>query len=356
MISQETINKILEISIQAPSGSNSQPWRFEVKKNQINVFAMPELDNSILNFHYRGTWIAHGALLENIIVSSSAFGYKPTYSIFPDRNNKNLVSRIFLEESTSKVDPLYPFISSRVTNRKPYNSSYKLTEQQKIELFNANKDIVDTEFKIIEKKEEIRQIAVAESDGEITLFGNRPLHNLFFNKVAWSQKEERDKWRVLYIKTKELNFPQQIALRFFKYWPVMSFVNKLGMTRIIAKVSSKKYAASSAIGAIIVENKDDDFITAGRLIQKLWLTTTKLGLNFQLLTLVPFLWQRIEAKDNKSFSKQQVELINNSYNQIASLFNIVGNKKIIASLFRIGYGDKPSAQSIKKPPEIIFYE
>jgi len=354
MISQETIRRILEISIQAPSGSNSQPWRFEVKGNQINVFAMPGLDNPILNFRHRGTWLAHGALLENIIITSSVFRYEPTCSLFPDSNNRNLVVRILFKESSPKENPLYPFIPLRVTNRKPYLLR-SLTEQQKIELFNIAREATDAELKLIEEKDKINQTAEAESKGEIVLFGNRLLHKFFFEKVVWSHKEEQKKWRVFYVKTKELKPPQQIALRFFKYWPIMNFFNKFGMTKIIARVSSKKYAASSAMGVIVVENKDENFITAGRLMQRLWLTATKLGLSFQLLTLVPFLWQRIESGDTKGFSKEHIKLINNAYHQIASLFNVADEAKIIALLFRIGYGGKPSAQSIKKPPEIIFH-
>lgn len=354
MISQETIRRILEISIQAPSGSNSQPWRFEIQGNQLNIFAMPEMDNPLLNFRCRGTWVAHGALLENIITTSCAFGYAPTYSLFPDSKNKNLIARVSLEESTPKDNFLYPFISLRTTNRKPYNL-HPLTIQQKTELFDIAKEIEGVELKLVEEKDKINQIAKAESKGEIVLFENHLLHKLFFEKVVWSKKEEQKKGRVFYVKTKELKLFQRIALWFFRYWPIMNFVNKFGMTKIIAKVSSKKYATSSAMGVIIVENKDEDFITAGRLMQRLWLVVTKLGLSFQLLTLVPFLWQRIEAGDTKEFSKEHIKLIENAYRQIASLFNLTDNTKIIALLFRIGYGGKPSAQSIKKPPEIIFH-
>ena len=35
VINKEDIKKILEIAANAPSGSNSQPWKFKVKDNQI---------------------------------------------------------------------------------------------------------------------------------------------------------------------------------------------------------------------------------------------------------------------------------------------------------------------------------
>ena len=73
---EEDIKKILEISVNAPSGSNSQPWCFEVKNNKVNIIMLPEKDHPILNYHNRGTLIAIGALIENIIITASSLGIK----------------------------------------------------------------------------------------------------------------------------------------------------------------------------------------------------------------------------------------------------------------------------------------
>ena len=93
---QYNIKKIIEVAVNAPSGSNSQPWRFKVREGVIEIIAEPEKDHPILNFRNRGTWIAHGALIENIVILASAFGYKAGVSIFPNKNEKNITARISL--------------------------------------------------------------------------------------------------------------------------------------------------------------------------------------------------------------------------------------------------------------------
>ena len=42
----EDIKKIIEAAVQAPSGENCQPWRFEILNNNIKLFNVPERDQS----------------------------------------------------------------------------------------------------------------------------------------------------------------------------------------------------------------------------------------------------------------------------------------------------------------------
>jgi len=66
---KDTIRDILNDAIHAPSGHNTQPWRFALKKDQIRVFNVPNADNTAYDFKQRGTYIAHGTLLENITIA-----------------------------------------------------------------------------------------------------------------------------------------------------------------------------------------------------------------------------------------------------------------------------------------------
>ena len=59
----EDIRKILEAAILAPSGENSQPWRFIVKGNEVILKNDPESDRSLYNSGQRGSFIAHGVEL-----------------------------------------------------------------------------------------------------------------------------------------------------------------------------------------------------------------------------------------------------------------------------------------------------
>ena len=157
----------------------------------------------------------------------------------------------------------------------------------------------------------------------------------------------------MYLKTLELKPPQQVALRIFKYWPVMNFLDKLGLAKSIAKGNAKGYSAASAMGIIIVRDKDEDFIKAGRLVERIWLKAVKMGLSFHLITGIFFFWQRIMAGEIKEFSEEHVNLIKDAYQKVASTVG-VSDGEIVALLFRIGEGGKPSAYSKKLPLESVI--
>ena len=74
---EETIRKILEESVYAPSGENCQPWKFAVDGSSIHIFNVPEADTSLYNFEQKGSYVAHGALIETIVIVALKYDYKP---------------------------------------------------------------------------------------------------------------------------------------------------------------------------------------------------------------------------------------------------------------------------------------
>ena len=58
---------LLKAAAVAPSGDNTQPWRFEVETSRIRVIVDPARDPSPMNAGQRMARIAAGAAAENII-------------------------------------------------------------------------------------------------------------------------------------------------------------------------------------------------------------------------------------------------------------------------------------------------
>lgn len=165
----------------------------------------------------------------------------------------------------------------------------------------------------------------------------------------WSRAEEQQRGKGLYIKTMELKPLQQIALRVLKNWGIMRLFNKLNFAKGIAKSNSKIYAACGAIIGLIVENEDKNFLSAGRVMERIWLEATKLGMNIHLLTGVLFYYQAL-ASNEKLFSERHKKLIYTAYEKTKNALDV--DSGLIALLFRVGYDGQPSATSPKKKPII----
>jgi hypothetical protein len=355
VISRDIVRRLLEAGVQAPSGSNSQPWTFEVKDSEIRVRMLPEKDHPILNFRNRGTLLAHGALIENIAVAAAHYGLGCEIRLLPDKADSNLVAKIWLFEGQKvKDETLFDVIFRRTTNRKPY-STEPVGEGAKHALLSVLSEIGgqrEVGLKLIDDRTQIEVLAGAASANEIVMLENELLHELFFDEIVWTKHELRQKKAGLYLKTMELRPPQRIAIHLFRRWPVMRLLNRLGAARSIARGNARNYAACGSYGAVLCGNDDKDFMEAGRVIERAWLKATALGLSFHLQTGVNFLWLRQAEEGQGILSNEHLSIIRQEYEKILRTFDAEG--KIIPAIFRIGYDGGPTARSPKKAPEATF--
>lgn len=348
----ETIQKILSVAVHAPSGENAQPWRFVVQGNRISVFNIPERDQSLYNVNQLGSYVAHGTLIENIIITSTAHGYGAKTQVFPDGQNKDLVAIIDLQKESIAVDPLHAYIEKRCTNRKPYKKNMPLSAEQVSELARAQEVVAGGKAVFVQEEEKIKALAHAGSMNERVMFDNQFLHNFFFTHITWTKEEDEEKRVGFYIKTLEMPAPAQVAMKLFRSWPIMRFLNKFGAAKAIAQTNTGVYASSSAIGAVIMpKDGPNHFIDAGRVMQRIWLTATKLGLSIQPLTGVLFFTHGINTGKTDKFMPHHLELIKNAHADIYRTLE-AGDGEMVAMMFRIGHGGEPTARAIKMPPEI----
>ncbi len=359
MISKDDIIKIIEYGTLAPSGDNSQPWRFEVAQGQgaspdggstIRIFNIEGKDNPILNVRNRGSYVAHGAAIENMVIAASALGFQSEVDVFPP-DGSHAVAAFTFRVNVPHHEPLFEFLAKRVTNRKPYRKE-PLSDGEKRELEEAGLAAGAGELKILENKDEIRDVARALSVTERVALETPALHALFFGGMLWNEEENKRGESGLYIKTIEVPPPIQFLFRLIKKWTVMRCFNTIGFPRLAARGNAALYASSGALGAIVVPDTDEDFFRAGQILQMVWLTAAKLGLAFQPVTGVLFLNQRLKSPESHPFSRENAERIKEAYAKIETAFGAHG--KIIAMLFRVGKDGEPSARSYRKKPEIIF--
>ncbi len=349
---KEIIIQILNSAVNAPSGDNSQPWRFECNKQSITLYNLPKRDNEIFNYGQRGSYIAHGALIENITLLAGEKNLQTTITLFPDKNDISKIANIYLEPSLeTKVDPLVHAISSRCTNRKIFNPD-PLDPEVK-DAFTHFKNNPSENLIFLENHLDKNAIAQAASIAEYTMLEYKPLHDAFFNFISWNKKEEQQRQIGMYIKTLELNMPQQFIFTLFKYWLADRLLSKLRLPKLIASSNAQIYASCAAIGGIFTPQENpENFIATGRMLQRIWLTVTKLGLSLQPIAGVIYLDKNLQAGGLPDMPKILQSKIHDAANTINTRFNYP--EKNLSMLFRIGKGAVPTAKSSKLPAQITF--
>ena len=113
--------KITEYGIKAPSGHNTQPWKFKIKEDIIEIH--PNLDKTlpVVDGNHRELYISLGCALENICVASSNFGYNSKTDIL-QKDGVYIIAVKLQKTENLKTDSLFSQIERRQTNRSVFKS------------------------------------------------------------------------------------------------------------------------------------------------------------------------------------------------------------------------------------------
>jgi nitroreductase len=117
------LRKAVASAILAPSIHNTQPWRFVLRDDALEMFADRRRQLAVLDPSGRQLHLSLGCALFNARVSLSAAGYGGAVSRLPDPSRPDLVARITLGEyrpHDAEIAALAPALSRRQTNRRKF--------------------------------------------------------------------------------------------------------------------------------------------------------------------------------------------------------------------------------------------
>ncbi len=318
---------------------------------ELLIFNLPENDNLYLNFRQRGSFIAHGGLIENILIAAEHVGYSTALSLFPAGEKSNLVASIsFSHGATPRPHALFDAIKQRHTNRRPYLPT-PLTPEQRQALLSTPNELGFGLVKLVERPEEKELAGRASALAEIVILENKLLHGYLFRDVVWTKAEEKQKRHGLFMDAMEFNPMQKLLFRLAKHWPLMTVGIRAGFPKFIAKEDAKLYATGAAMGIVLIEgDRPTDFVNAGRLMQQIWLKATAHQLALQPVTATLFFAQRILAGETEGvLSPHHIAMMKTAYTDIQKTFGVTNGH--IAMMFRIGTAAHASARSSRIPAE-----
>jgi nitroreductase len=346
-------NKILEIlkyGVMAPSGENCQPWRFVFKDEILSIFNDETADTSLYNLNQNGSYLAEGALIENIDLAAAFLGYSIHVALFPDHAKQNHIADIsFSLGKKQEVGNLFAFIDKRCTNRKDYTTE-KLDNSSKVKITESVSGF-PSQVLFVDDNSSMERVGAALAVHEKVLFENKFMHKFFYKHIIWDKDKEKESGG-FYIDTLEFLPHQLKAVKLFKNWKILTVLNFfLKISDKIAKENGQKYAYSGAFCALTIDAvKPEDFVVLGRAVQRVWLTATQLGLSVHPCNGTLYLKQYCDLA-GEHISPVHRGLINDAFSVIGSCFNPKNSN--IAFIFRFGRSGAPSAVSKRLDPIFI---
>jgi len=339
-----TTNKILAAGVAAPSGDNSQPWTFSVGRDSITVRYHTERDHPILNVEGRGTLLATGALIENICIAAKNEGFA---TLVRDVNTES--ASILLEFSPAAMGhPRAASIFQRHSNRHPYHPDIPPEALQALSV----EPEPHCRIAVVSDKTAVRNIARAATVMEEAALKTEKIHREFFKSIIWSDEANQRGESGLFIKTTELPPPVRGLFRLIRHWSIMRVFNALGLPKLAAKANEGVYARSAACVAVLLDRYlAQDFIAAGRCMQRVWLEATHQGLAAQPLAGLLYLAEHIERTDDPHIASDLKRRALEARVQLEGIFGTAPNS--IAIILRVGLPLRPaSARSQRKAPVI----
>lgn len=111
------LKELVRYAMLAANGHNTQPWRFALGADSIEIHPDPARRLPVVDPQDRELWISLGCALENLLVAARATGYSAEVT-YPDAAD---VIRVQLAPDTPRADPLFDAIPRRQNTRSAYD-------------------------------------------------------------------------------------------------------------------------------------------------------------------------------------------------------------------------------------------
>ncbi len=336
-MNRELIEKILQAAVMAPSGDNVQPWRFGVSKDftTIDLYNLPDKDDSYYNYEQVACYIAHGAVIENILIAARHLGASVAYQLFPDQHNKDHVACFTLSPATAQNDPYYDAIFNRYTNR----FTYQRAEPSEVVLEALNlsvKDIDGIHISLVSEQAQINELAKTLMVNDRLVFERKDIHGFLFDKIRWNQKQVEETQDGMPINTLGLSLLEKPFFPLMRFWAFVKTANLFGLSRIVGLKCWWNCKNASVLGMLSAEANDKmAFIQAGRGMQRVWLEATVQNLAFQPIVGLPLLIYRMKQNVLNDFSKTHRQQIRQVAERLPIQFNTDQKTNLLIG-FRLG--------------------
>lgn len=353
MNSQDILLQILERARWAPSGDNTQPWRFELAApDHVVVHASDTRADTVYDLDGHPSQISVGALLETISIAASVHGLRADARRRPDSPDQQPLFDVRLSADASVVpSALVDAITRRSVQRRPM-STRPLRDDEKRALEAAVGPAYTLSW--IEGFGPKLKTARLMYDNARLRLTMPEAYQVHARIIEWNARTSRDR-----VPDQALGVDPG-TLKLMK-WAMVSWGRLSTMNRLMGTwaprlqmdlVPGLACAAHFVLKATRAPQGIDDYVDAGRAVQRLWLTLTHLGLAMQP-EMTPLI-----------FSKYVLE--RREFTQTPGLFAAAARLRERAQeliydgpgtpvyMGRLGAGPMPKARSERRPLEELL--
>lgn len=261
---------IARYGIKAPSGHNTQPWKFSFGENKIYVHpdfsrALPVVDSD-----NHALYISLGCAVENMVIAASRYGYRAGVSLEEPEGGKPFIEISLSADEAIPKDELVAYIDKRQSTRNEYED--KAVPDSDLESLKNSFDFEGINVLLLTGGEGRDRLEPLIIEGSNRQFQNKKFVEELVKWIRFSNKNARAKADGLWAKCLGLpNIPRFMG----------KFVMKYLMSAKSEAKRWKKLIDATAGFALFTADRNDaaHWIRLGRAFQRFALTATKLTIS-----------------------------------------------------------------------------
>ena len=342
------IVQILEEARWAPSGDNTQPWRFELRgPRHLVVHGHDTRDHCVYDLCGEASQLSLGALLETMDIAASTHGWSAQVTRRADASPDRPTFDVAFGDRDEPANPLAAQIRLRSVQRRALRTRrIAIGEKQAVE------EAVGPGHQVLWFEGVAERWAMAR-----LLFRNAHLrltmpeaYEVHRTVIEWNASTSVDRVPDRALGADALSLVLMRSA--MQSWRRVQFANRfLAGTWIPRLQMDLLPAMACAAHFVIVAHRlpsgVDDFVAAGRAVQRAWLTASRLGL-WQQPEMTPLIFARY-FRTGVNFTRVASiqERAGGLESRLRSLLGPASERAVWMG--RIGAGDAPVARSMRLP-------
>ncbi|WP_285055791.1 Rv1355c family protein [Pedobacter ginsengisoli] len=353
---------ILELLISAanlaPSGGNSQPWKWYYSERLLHLFFDKSASDAFLDYNNTSSYISLGAAIENLLLTAQTNGLEIDWAYATLGFPVHIASFSFKRAGNDTISVLEAELAAQIKNRhtnRKKSLRTSMSEQETDYLSSVIMDIKGADVQWLFEETLQARIGEVVAETDLIRFFNDEAHDDFVHKeMRWSDEEVMQKRDGIGVHTLDLGMNDLIGLRLLKDARATNFLKKIDGGKVFKKVSANQLRTASAVGLVTMPGAlETDFLEGGRAIERLWLAAGKLGYQLHPLCVpLSFFYRNIHG-GGAGLETSEMMKLDELRKTFTSIFN-TGNQNAEIFLFRLFKASDSELRSIRKPVKDTF--
>lgn len=350
MDSQATILQILDFARWAPSGDNTQPWRFEIlSASHAVVHGFDTRHHCVYDLDGHPSQIAIGALVETAAIAASHHQLRLQVQRRAESPEERPVfDLLFAKDPSITADPLLGSVRTRSVQRRPMKTLPLTAQQQQALAAAVGPNYTVTWIERTSERLRVAKLLFHSAKIRLTMPEAYRVHK---DIIEWNAQFSTDRVPDQALGTDPMTTR---LMRFvMQDWRRVERFNRFLAGTWAPRIQLDFIPGIACAAHFLLKARSpartlDDYVAAGRATQRFWLTATHLGLQLQP-EITPLVFRRY-ACEQRPFSATPG--LHQMADRLAQRFtHLVGREAAETTVFmgRVGSGNAPSARSLRRP-------